>query len=282
MYGAKFYDLTGTAQWIWPQHRLAADVPVAFFAAREFDLPPNRHFTHLRILGDPEYTVWFNGKQIGGRRAGTEPSLDLFDVSSLARDGRNRVLVAVRSRRGVGGLIAGIDIAPELTNWIVTDAGWKIFRSWHAELPLRDRGTASAPMLLGAPPAGRWNFPPSVSAAIATPAQRVVRPRTSFAVMGQQPTTRIIEGVAVAGREPVPATVFDFGHTSGRVRLQRGSGAEAVITIGFANIPEELRAVPPMMRPFVFAAGEREVTDPETVGFRYVIVYGDAAPVVLQ
>src|SRR3954466_14371160 len=67
LYAHKFYDVTGGAQWIWAPHQLSRNLPVAFFATREFDLPPNRYFTHVKIAGDPEYTLWFNGTEIGGR-----------------------------------------------------------------------------------------------------------------------------------------------------------------------------------------------------------------------
>ena len=95
------------AQWIWQQHRLAQGDPAAFFATHEFDLPPNRSFTRIKMLGDPEYTLYFNGVAIGGRHVGDDnEALDTYDVSALARDKKNRMVVAVRSANGVGGLIA--------------------------------------------------------------------------------------------------------------------------------------------------------------------------------
>src|SRR3954464_4051218 len=57
LYSHKFFDNTGTAQWIWQQNRLAQGDPAAFFATHEFDLPPNRSFTRIKMLGDPEYTL---------------------------------------------------------------------------------------------------------------------------------------------------------------------------------------------------------------------------------
>src|SRR5436190_22120198 len=70
LYSHKFFDNTGRAQWIWQQSRLAQGDPAAFFATREFDLPPNRSFTRIKMLGDPEYTLYFNGVAIGGRHVG--------------------------------------------------------------------------------------------------------------------------------------------------------------------------------------------------------------------
>src|SRR5947209_12428946 len=56
LYSHKFFDNTGRAQWIWAQQQLSRGVPVAFFATRNFDLPPNRQFTRIKVFGDPEYT----------------------------------------------------------------------------------------------------------------------------------------------------------------------------------------------------------------------------------
>src|SRR5881409_974356 len=64
LYVHKFFDITGRAEWIWPQHQLSREIPVAFFATRNFDLPPNRLFTRIKVFGDPEYTLYFNGAQI--------------------------------------------------------------------------------------------------------------------------------------------------------------------------------------------------------------------------
>ena len=49
---------------------MSANEPVAFFAAREFTLPPNRVYTRLKVLGDPEYTLYVNGREIAGRLVG--------------------------------------------------------------------------------------------------------------------------------------------------------------------------------------------------------------------
>src|ERR1041385_4681594 len=69
LYSQKFFDVTGTALWIWPGRQLSRAVPVAFFAARDFDLPANRYYTKIKVAGDPEYTLYFNGQEIGGRSA---------------------------------------------------------------------------------------------------------------------------------------------------------------------------------------------------------------------
>jgi hypothetical protein len=83
VYSHKFYGNSGRAQWIWAQHRQSSNEPVAFFAVRTFDLPEQRFFTHLKILGDPEYTVYVNGREIAGRQVEEARELVLYDISSL-------------------------------------------------------------------------------------------------------------------------------------------------------------------------------------------------------
>lgn len=276
LYSTKFYDITGEATWIWAPHQVSRNMPVVFFAARDFDLPPGRNWTRIKILGDPEYTLYFNGTKIGGRRAGDDRHLDLFDVSGLARDRGNRILVAVRSTNGVGGLIAAVDIKAEIENYIVTGPEWKIFRRWDDRLPFRDAGPAVAPMIIGQPPIGRWNFPAKRPGDAAVEATSILQPREVRQYRTEIPTIEIRDGVAVGGRKTVRATAFDFGPTRGRVKLnfRGGVGMPSVIYARTANAPEELTALEPPTMPFVFGPGEEIVIDPEERAFRYVIVYG--------
>nr|MDP9362096.1 hypothetical protein [Acidobacteriota bacterium] len=284
LYSHKFFDNTGRAQWIWPAHRMAEGDPVAFFATRDFDLPPNRAFTRIKMLGDPEYTLYFNGVAIGGRRAGDDnEALDTYDVSTLARDQRNRMVVAVRSANGVGGLIAAVDLTREFANFIVTGSDWHIVRSWHDDLLVRDppANEIAHPQLLGRPPARRWNYLPQKAAALFAPMQRLVVPRQSFDFVTALPEIAVIGGTAVTVSRKTRATAYDFGPTTGRARLTiRDVGKPArSVTVRFANNRAELFAIEAPVEQFVFAAGERTIVDEETRNFRYVTVYGSAATV---
>src|SRR5687767_5138921 len=153
VYADKFFGITGRAEWIWAQHRMSSNEPVAFFAARELTLPERREYTHLKVIGDPEYAIYVNGTEIAGRRlAGrrkthVDERLDLYDISPFVQTGRNRIVIAVRAPAGIGGLIASIDLAPENQNWLVTNADWKIYRQWHPDLVQRD------------PPGVAWEVP---------------------------------------------------------------------------------------------------------------------------
>src|SRR5213075_1724317 len=113
--------------------------------------------TKIKVAGDPEYTLYFNGQEIGGRRFGEHrDALDVFDVTQLAKTGRNRIVIAARSTNGVGGVLAAVDLSTEVENYVVTDASWKMFHRWNPALPLRDVGLSTPPMVLGQPPRGRW------------------------------------------------------------------------------------------------------------------------------
>ncbi len=278
-YAKKFFDFTGPAHWIWASHQISRNVPVVFFAACDFDLPPHRVYTRIKMIGDPEYTLYFNGAEVGGRRIGEARHLDHYDVSKLSRDGKNRILVAVRSANGVGGLLAGVDIAPEAENFVTTGEDWKIFRRWSPDLPLRDRGTPERPMLIGDPPTGRWNYLSLADGIPARPAERVIPPRSVESFVARVPTVRVVSGVAVAVAVPTRAAAFDFGPVAGRMRLTL-SGTQAVpplVRVRFANHPSELTAIEGEILPFAFGAGERTLLDPEVRQFRYAIVYGGRA-----
>ena len=284
LYSHKFFDNTGRAQWIWPVHRLAEGDPVAFFATCDFDLPPNRGFTRIKMLGDPEYTLYFNGVAIGGRRVGDDnEALDTYDVSALARDRRNRVVVAVRSANGVGGLIAAVDLTREFANFIVTGSDWHIVGSWHDDLLVRDPPAKeiARPQLLGRPPARRWNYLVQKAAAFFAPIRRVVPPREAFGFATALPEIAVIGGTAVTVSRKTRATAYDFGPTTGRARLtvrDAGNAARSV-TVRFGYSRAELFAIDAPVEQFVLAAGERTILDEETRNFRYVTVYGSSATV---
>lgn len=287
-YTRRFENFTGTAQWIWASAQISREEPVVFFAAREFDLPATRRYTHVKIYADPEYTFWFNGRELAGRRVYETRNLDVYDVSALARTGRNRILVAVRSTNGVGGLLAAVDIAPEAENIVVTDGSWRIFRRWNDALPLRDAGKIERPMIIGEPPVGRWDYLAPVAAQFDPPVQRVIEPKQAIEYRGSLPAVKIVEGVAVATSQPARATAFDFGFTSGRVRLTllHYEPVPPVVTFRYANVREEFGITESRIWSTPFAAGERSLVEPEAHRFRYVIVfdkvYGRARADVVQ
>jgi hypothetical protein len=277
VYSHKFLDTTGQGTWIWAEHPMNANLPVAFFAAREFTLPENRTFAHLKVYGDPEYTVWINGRELAGRQSGAVARLDLYDVSTAVQTGSNRIVIGVRAPQGNGGLIASLDISPELENWVVTDERWTIYRNWRPDL-LAVHPTdlwSERPMIVGQPPIGRWNYLHAQPAELPPPSSATIAPRASFTLEAQLPTIKTRQGVALAVAEPKQATAFDFGFTRGRIRITRDRDApeSRAIKVRFANLREELNTVEWNLREVVLAPGERVVTTPEAHSFRYVMVF---------
>jgi hypothetical protein len=278
-YSQKFHDVTGTAKWIWAPHRMSDDFPLAFFATRNFDLPERRAYTHLKILGEPEYTIWVNGRQIGARNVGEQRSLDVYDISQLVKTGMNRIVVGVRAPRGVGGLIASIDIGPEAGNWVVTDHSWMVYRVWMPELLRVDvPAKGQPPVVVGEPPIGRWNYLKLADQSIAEPLTNALKPREEFAQIGYIPTIETRSGVAVAGTARARATAFDFGPgTKGRLRItmaEPNRGPSQILNVRFANEREELALAEWGLRPIVIATGEQQFVTPEEHYFRYVMVFG--------
>lgn len=279
-YSHKFFDITGRAEWIWQRWELSRGVPIAFFATRDFDLPENRYFTKIKIAGDPQYAVYFNGVEIGGRAVGEERRLDVYDVSRLAHTGSNRIVVAMRSANGVGGLLVAVDISPETANYVVSDSSWRVVRGWRSDLLLRDPSGWEAPMLLGEPPVGRWNYLEPFASRFTTPPRRVISPRQSLSFKTALPEVKVVSGVAIASSKRVRATAFDFGgFLDGRAKLTMNYEPQVshIVTVRFANIRAELSSLEGNVYPFVFAAGERTVIDPQVRHFRYIVIYGGEA-----
>ena len=283
MYSQKFFDVTGEAQWIWAQHPLSRRIPLAFFATRDFDLPADRYYTQIKVAADPEYTLYFNGALIGARRGEEGKFLDVYDVSSFARTGRNRIVIAARSESGVGGVIAAVDTRPDF-HLLATGSGWKIVKKWSDDLPFHDPPSIAmtSPMLLGPPPARRWNYLTARPATFITLVRRVVAPVRTFPITAALPDISVIGGVAVAGSHRTPAVVYDFDYVSdARVQLlvtPRPAGSQVVRTrraFSASDLP------PPegVIDSFVLAPGESEITDPERHSFRYVMVYDGKAEV---
>lgn len=253
--------------------------PLAFYATRNFALPASRYYTHIKVAADPEYTLYFNGREVGGRQMGEESRLDVYDVSALARTGPNRIVVAVRSTNSVGGLIVAVDLAPEVANFVVTDSSWRIVAALTPDLLLRDPATYEKPVLLGEPPAGRWNYLEPQDRPVAPPPGSVVSPRSSFSFITALPEIRDASGTTIVVPRRERATAFDFGEIDGRLRLTRlyNLDVPATVNVRFANAPEELRPIEGTIRPFVFAPGEATVADTEVRHFRFASVYGRPA-----
>ncbi|HVR42778.1 MAG TPA: hypothetical protein VMS56_04970 [Thermoanaerobaculia bacterium] len=276
-YTDKFHRTTGEASWLWSTHRIAADTPEAFFLARELDLPPAREFVRIRVAAEPEYTLWFNGVEVGGGMSdGTR--LWSWDVSGLAREGRNRVVIAVRSPRGVGGVLATVDLGPMRRNWLVTDRRWKLYTRWSEALIAQPDPTlpVEQPRVLGRPPFGRWNYPEEQPGIPYGSRREFLHPEQVIDFASSLPKIEVKSGVAVAGRIEAIARAFDFGPVSGRAALRVAPGPRRAIAIRYASRPDEL-AGEGAVESLVVGEGEREVVTPQRRTFRYLVVYDEPA-----
>ena len=279
VYGHKFYDVTGRAEWIWPRVQMSSELPVAFFATKDFDLPKNRYYTHIKIAADPEYTLYLNGREIASRRRDEASAMDVYDVTPLARDGRNRIVVAVRSVKGVGGLLAGIDLSPETENYVATDRTWRLSRTWSPVLLARDLPRMEVPIAIGQPPVGRWNYLQPRHAEIASESSAIVEPKKEFIGQARLTDVKVVSGVAIRTTRAARAWGYDFGWIDGRARITRDRDLNLaqVIEIRYSSAADELLMTEGNIHPLVFAQGERSVIDPDARHFRFIGVYGRPA-----
>jgi hypothetical protein len=282
----KFHGNTGRAQWIWQNRPFVSShdidrrsgTPAAFFTVRVFVVPRERDFVHIKIAADPQYTLWFNGVEVGGGGDAGRSALEVYDVSDLARTGSNLMVVAVRSASGVGGLLAAVDFSRTRENVVVTDGSWRIYRLWRANLTsgnLKDLPW-SAPRVLGQPPLGRWNYLRETSGKRATPITTVLYPSAARSFVAALPQIRDISGVVVVISLPVPARVYDFGFVRGHGRIESPSRGPRLVRVRYANDSSEFGGEG-RIEPFVLAEGETSVTDPIERTFRYMIIYGEGA-----
>ena len=150
---------TGEAQWIFAPADLHSVTPLAFQAARDFELAAPPAEARLRLLADEEYVLYLNGARVGGNRQPPGAGLDEYDVAPLLRAGANRLLVEVRSGRRAGGLLLRLSGGGGLE--IVTGPDWRIlprYRDAHLD-PDEALEWTRAPRVWGGPPTGRWRLP---------------------------------------------------------------------------------------------------------------------------
>ncbi|HVT43328.1 MAG TPA: hypothetical protein VMT00_02960 [Thermoanaerobaculia bacterium] len=273
-FSRKFLRVTGEAAWIWREGGLGSAEPAAFFAVRDFDLPELREPVRLEVAGDPEYTLWVNGTEVGGGREERRHHLDVYDIRSYVREGSNRIVVALRSGNGVGGFLLALDASRTRENFVVSDGSWKIFTEWHDDLPVRDPEglVVRKPHVIGKPPIGRWNYLEPREREAYAPIRSILHPLSATRFSTSLPEIKRVSGVMIVASRPARAIAFDFGPTEGRGRLELPGSAPDVVLVRFANDPSELRSEGTLV-PFVPARGEPVVIDPAERRFRYIVVY---------
>lgn len=274
-FARKFHLQTGPATWIWVDGDTSVKMPIAFFAVRDILIPPDPPLVRVRIACDADWTLYLDGNEMGGGGATPLPELRVFDLKGHVRKGVvNRLVVALRSADGTGGLLASVDFAPLRENDVVTDATWRICRDWSSDLLTGARSCEEAPRVLGVPPVGRWNYPAPEPAETYVGDAAVLRSLiTPRAITIRRNEIRVINGVAVESSQPVKALLFDFGGVEGRgrVTLPAPTGTTTPIEVRYgAGLDEIERQEEGEL--LVFAKGENVVTDPVARSFRYMAV----------
>lgn len=154
------------ACWIWADG--AGKDPLAFYAAQDFQLSDTlaaNAAARLAIAADESYVVYLNGHFVGSNRYGQEAPIDAYDVTGWLRGGRNRVVVELRSERGVGGLLADLrvnsaDSLDRVRPVLATDGAWRIFRRHDDALfdLQRDLPSGDSALVWQVAPTGRWRL----------------------------------------------------------------------------------------------------------------------------
>jgi len=167
---AELWVTTGEARWIWdeaaPSGRDRLDVPAdpaAFYARDDFNLTARPDSAELQIVADEEYLVWINGAFVGAAAYGDNDRgrIDVYDVASALVAGRNRIVVEVRSRRSVGGLLCRLHSDGE--TWTASGEEWRT-ESRYADrffegLQETDDHDGEPAYVWSRPPVGRWGYP---------------------------------------------------------------------------------------------------------------------------
>lgn len=152
---------TRGAQWIWLADGTEETGPVAFYAVRDFKLSRMPDEAILTTAADEESLVFLNSVPIGGSHYFNGESLKSYDVLAAVKKGKNRLVVEVRSVRGVGGLLLRLQTRKgKETIEVVTDDEWQLFRRSHDALfdPASLLPEGEAPKVWGAAPVGRWSL----------------------------------------------------------------------------------------------------------------------------
>jgi len=280
-YSLKLSNFLGPAEWIWIPRTSNEPSPIVFFAARSFAVPADREFVRISLSAHPEYELYVNGRLIGGAREMADSDLHRYELADFTRVGLNRIVVAVRSPKGVGGLIAGIDFGVSRRNLVVTDGSWVIFDRWNDSiLGGNPEFPAIDPDILGRPPFGRWTLSELHDRTALDSKWEIQTPLARFGVDSRLPDIRVVSGVAVAGAVPMKAEVFDFGPVYGRLKLVPKELDDRLIRVRFVSTPEELEHEG-AAEELVLARGEESVVEPEERHLRYVAVYGPKVEAVV-
>lgn len=272
--------LEASESWIWSADAPVDDGPDSFVAVRDFELDFEPESAELTVLADEEYWAILNGLSVGAGRYWMGRAPDRYDVLSMVARGPNRLTVELRSKRGIGGLVAVLRARGEGREVeIPTDDRWRIVRHhvpalMHAEEPLEE---SALPRIWGRPPLGRWGtLPPPVSIPVLDEVRSSETPidphryRVGPRVRGWRRYQKQLHAPEPLG----PWVTLDWGQeVYGYVSLglTDGDGVEGLLWTSLEEIDPE---VAPWATAVLGVPGRTWWTDVEPRRFRYVYVLG--------
>ncbi len=192
------------AQWIWSHAPDGEREEYAFVAWRDFEIEEPPPGARLNIQAEPQWVLTLNGRRLGGGRWRIGDPMTSYEVGSMLRPGTNRILVDLRSRHKVGGLL--ISLVDGDRPLLVTDSSWRVLRRIDSEVrsDLATPETSDPVLVLGPPPTGHWGIPEATQ-----PSPRHYQLRQSSPRRPQR-VSRV--DLRLDPRDPPQLrTIFDFG-----------------------------------------------------------------------
>ncbi len=231
---------TGGARWIWDPAAPAGDGGLTFFAVRDFELDRPPAAARLLAAIDEEGIAFLNGDQVGSARFRDGGSLAAWEVGSLLRAGRNRLVVEARSGRGVGGLLVLLRAEgdePRGRLAVGSGGAWRIFREFDAALfdPDADLAAGEPARVWSAPPAGRWRLPPVGATRPLLADLLVGSPLVAGRATVRPPGGGEPRALSRRSRRPGAAITFDWGReVTGYLGIAQAGveGARALVWAG--------------------------------------------------
>jgi putative heme-binding domain-containing protein len=113
------------SNWVWDRKgAVSSDSPR--YLRRVFELAEKPVAAEIRITADNQYTLYVNGKKLGGD--GAWESVEKFDIAKLLTKGKNVVAIEARNAGGPAAVIAWMKITgpKKKTTVIGTDASWRV------------------------------------------------------------------------------------------------------------------------------------------------------------
>ncbi len=264
--------------WIWTSDPPQAVVPRAFLAVRDFELERVPSSARLSVLGDPEYIVSLNGRQVGSGAFRPGAPRDLYEVARLLHSGTNRVALELRSAIGSGGATLRLE-DDEGRLLVSSDSGWAVLRDLRGEtLKRRELAGAEHVTVLGSSPLGRWGSPVADG----------IRPRLDQAVDRRREPSAVRYRLPTGSGEWLllpPHARRNLPRLGGHVELDFGRELEGYLRLAFDVADPQLALVRFGNRPIessgwnpdaiaITIAGRFEWHDAAPRRFRFVEVVG--------